>query len=150
MAVDFFRQALPRIDLIQRGPLVELLVAVSVPEEDRLAALGRVAPAPVRIVALVDTGASISAIPEGVVATLGLDQRDVKVVEGYDGAVRRHPAYDVRFVSTQGGVAMKVRPIAIADTDRPVESVIGRDVLAQCLLRYDGYHGRFDLAIVGP
>lgn len=150
MAVDFFRQALSRPDLIHRGPLVEVLVAVSVEEEDRRSGQGRVAPAPVPIVALIDTGASVSAIPESVVRSLGLDQRSVMVVEGYDGVARRHPVYDVRFVSTQGSVAMKVRPIAIEDPGRPIESIIGRDALAQCLLRYDGFHGRFDLAVLGP
>jgi hypothetical protein len=48
---------------------------------------------------------------------------------------------------------VRPRPDLIQDgplVEMPVECVLGRDARAQCLLRYDGFHGRFDLAILGP
>ena len=127
-----------------------MLVAVPVAEEDRLAAMGRVAPAPVPLIALIDTGASVSAIPRSVARALGVEPVDSMMVEGYDGVVQRQPVYEVRFFSAQDAVAMKVRVLGLADVERPIESVVGRDVLAQCRLEYDGFHGRFALAVLSP
>ena len=135
---------------MRHGAVVELLVAVSVEEEDRLAALGRVAPAPVAIEALIDTGASSSTVPLEVAESMGLRPVDSMMVEGYAGAVRRLSVFALRFLSRSGDVPIHVRAIAIPQTDRPIESVVGRDALSQCLFRYDGFHGKFDLAVLGP
>lgn len=92
----------------------------------------------------------MSAIPEDVASRLRISPISTKMVEGYDGRLQRHPVYDVRLMAAGGGPQVKVRPIAIARSERAIESVVGRDVLAQCRLRYNGLTGEVELDVVGP
>lgn len=109
-------------------------------------------PAPVQAIALIDTGADLTAIPESIVRRGAIDVRGYRWVRGYDGTERkRHPCCRVRLLAAEGGPKIHLsNAIVIADpADEEPMILLGRDALSQCLLRYDGFRGWFDLAVVG-
>lgn len=142
----------PRRDLRRTGPLVELWIGVSVQLEDALARAGRPAPAPVRCVALIDTGAAMTAIPASAALALRIQPKGAVLVAGYSGVETRHPTYDIRLFPAAGGSA-HAKTFACAVEDPPgdrFQALIGRDVLDQCSLSYDGITGTVEPSIFTP
>ena len=85
----------------------------------------------VALVALVDSGADLTVLPEGLPDAIGLPQIGVVTVRGVGGVVRRVPVYAAQ--------------IEVAGTRRIVEAAVvgdaallGRDVLNRWVVTLDG------------
>lgn len=144
---------MPHLSLPFSGgaPVIDLLVGVSHARAGALAAAGQPIPAPVQIRALVDTGASCTTVDGAILSSLGVpitgtvpchtpsttsnqphiaNQFDISLVLIHPLLTRTWPALPViqSQLSHQG-----------------IQGLVGRDVLAFCLLTYDGQQQCFCL-----
>ncbi len=87
---------------------------------------------------LVDTGADCTLVPATIANQLRLPQVGVIAVSGLGGATLRATVHAA--VLDLGPIEMLVRVVALAD-----EAILGRDVLASCVLELDGPSARIEL-----
>jgi len=137
--------------LAQAGPLLHVEVSVPTALGRYLAERGQPIPAPVAGWALLDTGATRSCVDASVLQKLGLSPVGVVQTATAGGMVPqylyparlRFPAegLDIEFASVIG---VDLKGLRIADRELIV--LIGRDVLAHCVLIYNGPGGFFTLA----
>ncbi len=80
------------------GPVIDLAVAASRSRHRRLASQGFVAPSPMPVRALIDTGSDISAVHPHVLQQFGVDETDSTRVRrpGVEGGFRVASLFDVR------------------------------------------------------
>jgi hypothetical protein len=140
------------LDAAGGGPIISVYVAVSQPRADALTAAGTAIPAPVLIRALVDTGASCTCIDPGVLTPLGLTPTgQMPMLTPSTGAVPQlKNQYDVSLIIPSGPhTPLVFSAIPITESDLAVQGIqalIGRDILADCILAYNGTMRMFTLA----
>jgi hypothetical protein len=136
------------------GPAVPLGVAISQARRDALTKAGREIPPVSSIRALVDTGASCTCIDPAVVAALELPARGTVAVHTPSTGPTPHIAdeYEVSLVLPGAGthhvpLTIDAVPVIAADLAiQGIHAIIGRDVLQDCILIYNGTVGEFTLA----
>jgi predicted aspartyl protease len=135
------------------GPLLQLFVGTSGPRQQALQQAGQTIPQPVLITALVDTGASTTAIDPSVVQALGLQPTgSMLILTPSTGSTPvQANTYDVALVIPLGASAMTftIHALQIFESTLSVQGIkalIGRDVLSNCLLVYDGRSNFFSIA----
>lgn len=97
------------------------------------------------IQALVDTGASITAVNMSVAARLGLIATGSVQIGGVTGSSQR-PVYGARIVMPEPGFTFDPVQIVGADLNAPdFELLIGRNLLCSMMMTYDGPRGQFAL-----
>ena len=134
------------------GPRLDLYVGVSVPRENALKTAGLAVPPPVLVKGLVDTGASISGVDPETIQKLGLVPTGVaSVLTPSTGDVPHETrSYDVRLIipATPASWVLHALPIIESSLKQKqgFEVLLGRDVLSECLLHYDGRSKIFSLA----
>lgn len=134
------------------GPVVSLLIGVSGPRATALQAAQQPVPPPVRIRALIDTGASSTCVEAGALQSLSLAPTGTTTVttpstgpnpmvcNQYDvGVFVVHPAI------TLGVVTMPI--IECQPLGGGIQALLGRDFLALCLFVYDGQAQRFSFGL---
>ncbi len=133
------------------GPLVDLFVGVSKAREGALKLASQPVPAPMRVRGLVDTGASGVCIDPSVITTLGLVPTGASTcyspTTGAKGEIKN--TYDIALylVHSSGHFLPSAVPaIESVLAVQGFEVLIGRDILSNCLLVYDGPNGTFALA----
>jgi hypothetical protein len=134
-------------DLFTRGPALQVEVSVPNILAAALTASSTPLPTPQIGTALIDTGASISAVDVGILQSLGLNPVSTTPVMTPAG-VQMQGVYVVR-------LAFPGTPIQPQDP-RPVigsqlagfghVALLGRDLLLGALLIYDGVHGNWTIA----
>lgn len=138
----------------QDGPMLSAVVGVSQARADALTKAGQSIPKPVPIRALVDTGASCTCIDTAILKGLGLSPTGtVSVVSPTTGAIP-HPAdqYDVGLLIPPAAphhapYILSTLPVTATDLSiQGLQALIGRDILRDCLLTYNGTIGLFTLA----
>jgi len=134
--------------LRQRGAITTVSIGYPKSVADGLRARGKTVP-PARIIsAMIDTGASISAIEDSVARSIGLVRTGATYIAGVGGASQR-PIYSASiFVSPPSGVRYDPIQIAGVTFGSPQFSMlIGRDILSDLALSYAGKQGRFSLTV---
>jgi len=131
---------------------VTLYVNVSAERRAALLAAGKPLPTFVRITALVDTGASCTAIDSDQLLPLALMPTEVAHVHtpSTSGQAAQLPQYDVTLGITHPSgnnlIIETVPIIAIPNFQRAgISALVGRDVLANCLFIYNGTEKSFTL-----
>ena len=136
------------------GPLLNAVVAVSEPKKQALEAAGLPVPPQVVIRALVDTGASCCLLDPSVVTSLGLTPTGVAQVKTptTGNATVSSPQYDIMLLipgsTLQHPPAIfPALPVVTAELLVPqgFHALIGRDLLADCVLVYNGATRLFTL-----
>jgi len=132
--------------LRDEGAIIQVTIQQPVSVAARLKGEGRQVPDPFRALAMVDTGASITAIERTVAERLGLLQTGVAPVAGVTG-VAEQPVYaaSLGFLSpsfTLDPWSMIGSPIG----RQGFHVLLGRDVLQRLRLIYDGASGAFSLS----
>lgn len=132
------------------GPMIYLKAMQS---NERVRALKRAGlpfTSPHVVLALIDTGASISALDESVVASLGLAPRGIVSIHtpSTGAAYEKRMTYDALVVLGETAGKPLSRTLAILSCELATQgflALIGRDILQYCRFRYDGPNGTFIL-----
>jgi hypothetical protein len=140
------------LDIERAGPIVRVGVGVSQARRDLLSAAGQNPPLLQSANALVDTGASSSAIDPSILSPLGL--KPVSIAPVHTPSTGDQPAmayiYDVSIwlvdSRTQYVLEKSFPVICTSLKTQGIDMLLGRDMLGECLLVYDGIDRRFTLA----
>lgn len=128
-----------------RGPIIPVQVGIGKAMAEKLRSQGQTPPAPEEIPAMVDTGASITAINVPTAQRLGLIQTSTIQIGGATG-VSTMPLYGGMVRFTDPPVEFGAMQIGGANLGAPYfEMLIGRDILCSMHLAYDGRKGQFTL-----
>ena len=135
------------------GPIMDAFVAVSEARRNALTAAGQPVPNPMQIRALVDTGASGTCLDPSVPTALGLTPTgSASMVTPSTGAIP-HIAdqYDVAIIvpcATPPALVFETVPVACVEllASQGFHALIGRDLLARCILHYNGTTRLFSIA----
>ena len=140
--------------LIQIGPVIQVLVGVPSPLAARLQAQNLPVPTPVSGVALIDTGATRSAVAETVAQTLGIQPSGVVNV-GTAGGMQQQSVYSARFTFPGGPLppiefaqltGVNLQGHVLPGIGMPLIALIGRDILSRFVMIYDGQTATVTLA----
>ena len=136
-----------------QGMVVQAAVLVSAGRRQALIDAGQVVPQPQRISALLDTGASISAVDPNVLAALGLTATGKAEIHtpSTQGVPVLYDTYDVciGILAARAGDTHFVSDtiqVAASILSGGMQALIGTDVLAKCILTYNGAYSCFTLA----
>jgi hypothetical protein len=136
------------------GPVVNAVVSVSEGRRDALEAEKKPVPQSRTIRALVDTGASVTSTDPEVLNALELSPTGtIDIVTPSTGKeVATTETYDIDFAiyKTQNEPPLVIPNLRIASSQlflqQGIHALIGRDILARCILIYNGEHSVFTLA----
>ena len=125
------------------GPIIDVKVGVSRERRLVLEAAKQPVPGPIQIRALVDTGASCTNIDPDVFSQLGLTPTGVATVHTPSTGTAGHVTnqYDVSLVLLHPKLSFTFFAIPVIESQLAIQGIqglLGRDVLAKCLLVYDG------------
>lgn len=135
------------------GPIVYAFVGLSAPHREVLTATGRSLPTSNLGRFLIDTGASGSAVDPGMLD--GLDLRPTGAITVHTPSTEGRPIsmamFDVSILIPAGehDAPLYIPAIPVSASGfkaQGIDGLLGRDVLAQCLLSYNGRIGSFTLA----
>lgn len=131
----------------KRGAILPVQVGIPTALAQQMQAQGQTPPPPEEIQAMVDTGASISAINVSVAQRLGLPVTGSMKIGGATG-VADQPVYSALFRIPDPFVEWDPMQIAGATlTNTPFDILVGRNILCNMTLSYDGKSGRFSLIL---
>lgn len=136
------------------GPLVKASIGVSAGREAALKAAGQPVPSFVHVTALIDTGASCTCVDPTMLAPLGLSSTGpARVTTPSTGTTAVHyQQFDVCLLIAGFSLAQPIfrrDTIAVVELDLKglgVDVLIGRDILSECVLHYNGVTGAYTLA----
>lgn len=129
------------------GPVVEVLISPPRVLVDSLKAKGRPAATPVKVMAMIDTGATMSVVTPSVIKGLGLQPISVgqmstpSTVQSVSANI-----YNVAVAFPNGVMVDGINVIEAPLGGQPIQCLIGRDVLRHGVLVYIGYLGQFTLS----
>lgn len=125
--------------------MVTAIVGVSVPRRTALIAAGQAVPNGVRILGLLDTGASGTAIDPSVLTALGLTPTGTILVSSPTTGATPQVVnqYDVAFViPAPSGAPLFSQTLPVIASElfaaQGFHALIGRDILSQCVFVYNG------------
>ncbi|MHB8409388.1 MAG: aspartyl protease family protein [Acidiferrobacterales bacterium] len=142
------------------GPILQAFIAVSPPRQTVLQKAGQPVPPPQLGTFLVDTGASGTCVDPSLLVALGITPKGITSVQtpSTNGAAALCPVYDVQLIvipamqsppKTPISFMPHVRSISVIGAQlvhQGIHGLIGRDVLEQWLLIYNGQVGVFTLS----
>jgi len=137
----------PVTDIRRSGPLIEVFIGVSDPVYKLLQEQGQKAPDPLKAYALIDTGASATTIDPEIAESLSLTPRGVINISTPSCA--SHPAntYDVSVYFPAHKYPLPLLTVIEGPlAAQGIHCLIGRDILSNGLLVYEGYADRFILS----
>jgi predicted aspartyl protease len=134
--------------LAQRGPILQVTVSIAQILAVQLLQQGISLPAPVSGHALIDTGATATCIDDAVAGQLQLPVIDIVQVASASHASTRQNVYPAQIELGGTGITIDARrAIGAPLASQGLIVLIGRDVLQQCTLFYNGPAGAFTIAI---
>ncbi len=142
------------IKIAPQGPIVQAAIMVSMARRKALEDSGQPVPDPQMIVALIDTGASISGVDPTALAALGLTptgEAEIHTPSTQGNAVKSD-TYDVQIGIYAGRpgdlhfISDTIQVTAPVLAPQGIQALIGRDILSSCILTYNGADGFYFLA----
>ncbi len=131
--------------LRQTGPILEVVIAEAPPAGDAVAWRAVALPKAVRVVAMIDTGASVTAISSSVVQALDLHEAGLALVSTPATTELVSMRQFKIAVTFPNGVRVVTYDVVEAALGATVECLIGRDVLSAAAFLYDGRANDFTL-----
>lgn len=136
------------------GPMVKVRIHFALADRRKFQAAGQTVPRPIEVRALIDTGAETSCVDKRAAARLGLPPLKITftnapAVTGLGFDVRVMAEMTVVHPSGNPGDDLVIDELEISELDLSAvgyDVLIGRDLLARCVLTYDGLSGTFTLA----
>lgn len=139
-------QVPPAIALQVRGPILQVSVTIEQNSGKGLVARGKGLPTPKSGIALIDTGASNTCIDEQAAKDLGLPVIDVANMQSASHEKHACNVYPVQII-TPIVTLNAPRALGAALASQGLLVLIGRDVLQNCTLFYNGPTGQFTLSL---
>jgi hypothetical protein len=138
-----------RVPIGSDGPVVDLVFWIGRAAAHALTAQGYAVPTPPTIRALIDTGASRTAIHPAALGLIHSPPAGTAKVRrpGSKGAFRVVDLHDVRLAfagvptPSSGAAWAEIEAVAVMPADPGILALIGRDMLAHCQFLYDGWKG---------
>ncbi|MBI3089536.1 MAG: retropepsin-like domain-containing protein [Candidatus Tectomicrobia bacterium] len=130
------------------GPILEILIGPTMALTRKLQSQGLAVPEPVKVTAIIDTGASRTAIQQSVIHSLGIQPTGIQNVRtpSTTSPVPFH-LYDIDLFFIPSRVKLsQVTAIAVPLVGQYIQALIGRDILKHGVLVYIGYQGEFTLS----
>lgn len=128
-----------------QGPLLTVMVGISVPRQQAMAAAGLTLPLPVRAQMLIDTGASHTSLCKTIIQALSLTPTgSIPILTPSTGTIPHQVStYDVLLavmgVTPQDVHLLPTWSVSECDfTGQGISGLIGRDILARGRLTYSG------------
>jgi len=137
----------PAIALHQRGPILQVTVTIEANAGKGLVAQGKSLPTPESGLALIDTGATGTCIDDAVAQKLGLPVIDVAKMTSATHKDQECKVYPVQIAIPPALILNSPRTIGAALAPQGLLVLIGRDVLRNCTLFYNGPTGQFTIAL---
>ena len=138
----------PRMALQQIGPSVQVILS---PLEAHLKAItdkGGSPPPPVSGRALIDTGATMTCVDSAAAQQAGLAFVDSGTMTSATHANETVPVFAGRLIIEATSITVNAnRAFGANLAPQGLIALIGRDLLAQCVLVYNGLDGSFSLSI---
>lgn len=127
-----------------QGPVIEIVVLPSKPVMDANRKQGKPSPS-VKLVALIDTGASTTCIDKSIASQLSLIPRDIKKVQTAGGEDEQN-LYDVSIVLPLAQqTALNIQVLEAKLEKQPYRALIGRDILSHCTFVYNGWNNSYTI-----
>jgi hypothetical protein len=141
-------QVFSRFPLMQDGPLLDVEIHVPLALADLLTQQKKPVPKPVAGKAMIDTGASISAVDDSVITSLGVQPVGIATVLTPSGGAQQNQ-YPVRFMFPGTGLPGLNVNLAIGSILRSqgIVALIGRDALSDVVFIYNGPGGFITFAL---
>ncbi len=133
-------------DLRGVGPVVEIQLSVAETAENTLQQASQPIPQPVRVTALIDTGASVSVIQQGLAQQLGLQPVGIVYVNTPSSENVHCYQYALRFIFPNR-VIFQTTAIEARLQGQNIQCLLGRDLLSHGVFVYIGYKDLFSLSI---
>ena len=140
-------QVPPGVALQLRGPIVQVNVTIEESAGKGLLAQGKSLPTPKSGYALIDTGATLTCIDEQAAKDLGLPVIDVAKMTSATHKDQECNVYPVQIDVLPILTLNSPRTMGAALEAQGLLILIGRDVLANCNLFYNGLMGQFTLSL---
>ena len=131
-------------DLQENGPLLQVTIHPTQAIRDIIAGEGT-SYAPATVSALVDTGASSSMIDSAIPQGLGINTVGQASLTSATHTDVPTQLFDLTFVIMEN-FFKEVRCMEADFEGRPFRAIIGRDILATCILVYTGWTNTFTLS----
>ncbi len=133
-------------DLLKNGPRLNIQLAPSKPVIDYYLKNQKQPPNPINCIALIDTGAGITVIKQGLPANLTLQPRGILKIATPSCPQFQCNTYDVSIFFPVSKVVVPLVNVAEAPLAGAIDCLIGRDLLRNFLFIYEGYSNRFILS----
>ena len=133
-------------NLVNTGPVFDLLVAVPASVADLQSKSGESSPDPIQIRALIDTGATATVLREGLAVRLGLHPVGVTAVHTASATNVMCAQFSV-LLAFPNNVSGEVIATEMPLENQPIDCLVGRDVLAIGVFVYIGYMNQFSFSI---
>lgn len=139
--------------LTNGSPIILAVLSVIQARADALTAANLPVPPVQRMNALIDTGASCTCVDPAIITALGLSPTGTTQMFTPSTGAQGHTTdqYDanLKIYCTMQQAPLEIPVIAVVAAElrvQGIDALIGRDVLAYCLLSYNGTSGFFTLA----
>ena len=133
-------------ELERFGPVIEVYI---VPHRRRIASIetrNLPAPSPIKVSALIDSGANCSVLQVGIAAQLGLTPIDKVRISTPSDQGLMCDRYSVQFLFPAHQYSIPVTPVEAPLKGQLIGAIIGRDVLRNCVFVYQGHDESFTLS----
>ncbi|MBV9767664.1 MAG: hypothetical protein JOZ48_22685 [Acidobacteriaceae bacterium] len=139
--------------LLINGPILQVQIEVPTALASVLQRDNQPIPAPIDGIGLIDTGASITSIDQSVFARLGVNPVGIVQV-GTAGGQQQQSTFPAKFNFPGTGLPTIESSAALGCNltgqvvmgNKAIIALIGRDLLANCVLVYNGTTGTFSLS----
>jgi hypothetical protein len=132
-------------DMQDLGPIVEIKIAIPRLAEDLMRVVGNQPPNPLSITAMIDTGSTFTIIQGGLASQLGLEPIGVEYLSTPSSQDVASYRYQVRVIFSNN-VITEVTAVEAPLAGQHIQCLIGRDILAQGVLIYNGLINQYTLS----
>lgn len=127
------------------GPVVEMQITISNAVEQQLREEGQTIPPPITVAAMIDTGATGTAIKEGLATQLGLHPVGIQHINTPASENVPCNEYLIR-LRFPNNVIAEATAIEAPLQGQHIQCLIGRNLLAHAVFVYIGYNNQFTLS----